>query len=905
MARSISCFGSPSPRTERSHAIEQAMASVVSAAQGMIERVELLAALDRAVARKVTIISAPPGSGKTSLLHAWAERSWRDHRIARVCVEPDQQDTQHLWLSLLHAIRQPLDAGSEPSTPIATPGPDGGTLVDTILSEVEGHTGSVVLVIDDLHELRSADAVSELERLLMNLPGSAHAVLSTRRDSRLRLHRLRLAGEVAEIRSAALQFSERETRELLAVSGVSLSEAGAATLHRRTEGWAAGLRLAAISLAVHPDPESFVVEFSGNDRAVSEYLIAEMLEHQPDEVRSVLLRTSLVDRVNGELADLLSGCSGSERILLDLEDANAFVVSLDTRRTWFRYHQLLMDFLRLDLRRTMPDEIPDLHRRAAAWFLEHGDVLAAMRHTQAAGDWPDAARLLADQVFTLTLDGHGGMIDALLRSFPQGVCGDQPELAVAYAASRLIQGRLEEAAAQLALAESHLETVPPARRHRLAVAIAVLRLGHARRSLNLTAVLENVDVLASPITGASNEEIAVGGELRCAALMNLGIVETWSGRLADAERHLSEGAALARRIGRPYLEVVCRAHLGFPSKLRSFAVARERCHEAISLAERHGLGGAPVIVPALTTLATTMTWMGEFDEGERWLRRAWDAAGADLVPATRVLLHLAAGMLDAARGRHRRALHEFGAADETRLPLAGEHMLASQICGWMAATQARLGMHDRARRSLAVLPDDRAHTGEIRNAWSRILLEEGDAAGALEALKDVLSGTAPVFHALTLVEAHLLAGLAHRELGESRAAGAAVEAALAVAEPDRLILPFAMTGSLELLESLPQHKTAHRALWIDILDVLRGSSPAATGEGPPMPLEELSRSELRVLRYLPTNLTRMEISRELHVTVNTVNTHVRNIYSKLSARDRSAAVRYARELRLLSSVGSR
>jgi LuxR family transcriptional regulator, maltose regulon positive regulatory protein len=202
-------------------------------------------------------------------------------------------------------------------------------------------------------------------------------------------------------------------------------------------------------------------------------------------------------------------------------------------------------------------------------------------------------------------------------------------------------------------------------------------------------------------------------------------------------------------------------------------------------------------------------------------------------------------------------------------------------------------------------PDDRAHTGEIRNAWSRILLEEGDAAGALEALKDVLSGTAPVFHALTLVEAHLLAGLAHRELGESRAAGAAVEAALAVAEPDRLILPFAMTGSLELLESLPQHKTAHRALWIDILDVLRGLSPAATGEGPPMPLEELSRSELRVLRYLPTNLTRMEISRELHVTVNTVNTHVRNIYSKLSARDRSAAVRYARELRLLSSVGSR
>ena len=905
MARSISCFGSQSPRTVRSHAIEQAMASVLPAAQGMVQRVELLAALDRAVAQKVTIISAPPGSGKTSLLRAWAERPQTAHRTAWVSVERDEHDAQHFWFSVLDAIRRPLAGGAEPGKPSATPELDGAALVHTVLSELVEQAGSVVLVIDDLHELGSADALTGLERLLMNLPNSAHVVLSARRDPRLRLHRLRLAGEVAEIRSAALQFSERETRELLTASDIRLSDAGAAMLHRRTEGWAAGLRLAAISLADHPDPERFVADFSGNDRAVSEYLIAEMLERQPDEVRSVLLRTSLVDRVNGELADLLSGRSGSERILLDLEDANAFVVSLDRGRTWFRYHQLLADFLRLELRRTLPDEVADLHRRAAAWFLEQGDVIDAVRHTQAAGDWSGAARLLADHVFTLALDGHAGAIDALLRSFPRGVCRDQRELAIAHATSSQIHGRLDEAAAQLSLAVKHLETVPPARRHRLAVAIAALRLGQAGRSLNLADVIENADFRASPITGASNEEITLGRELRCVALMNVGIVETWSGRLADAERHLSEGAALARRIGRPYLEVVCRAHLGFPSKLRSFAVARERCHEAISLAEGHGLGGGPVIVPALTTLATTMIWMGEFDEGERWLRRAWDAAGADLVPATRVLLHLAAGMLDAARGRHRQALHEFGAADETRLPLAGEHMLASQICGWMAATQARLGMHDRARRSLAVLPDHRAHTGEIRNAWSRILLEEGDAAGALEALKDVLSGTAPVFHALTLVEAHLLAGLAHRELGDSRAAGAAVEAALAVAEPDRLILPFAMTGSLELLESLPQHKTAHRALWIDILDVLRGSSPAATGEGPPMPLEELSRSELRVLRYLPTNLTRMEISRELHVTVNTVNTHVRNIYSKLSARDRSAAVRYARELRLLSSVGSR
>ncbi|MDB5067920.1 MAG: hypothetical protein JWM18_4354, partial [Chloroflexi bacterium] len=601
----------------------------------------------------------------------------------------------------------------------------------------------------------------------------------------------------------------------------------------------------------------------------------------------------------------LAGRSGSERILLELEDANAFVVSLDPQRTWFRYHQLLADFLRLELRRTLPDEVAELHRRAAAWFLEHGDVVGAVRHTQAAGDWSDAARLLADHVFTLVLDGHAGTIDALLRSFPQGVCSDQPELALAYASSRLIQGRLDEAAAQLALAESHLETVPQGRRLRLAVAIATLRLGHARRTLNLTAVIESVDFLASPITGESNAEIALGSELRCVALMNLGIVEMWSGRLAAAEHHLSEGAVLAQRIGRPYVEVVCRAHLGFPAKLRSFAIARERCHEAIALAERHGWESDPVIVPALATLAGTMVWMGEFDGGERWLRRAREAAGAHLVPATRVLLHLAGGMLHAGRGRHRQALEEFGAADETQSPLAGEHALAAQISGWLAATQARLGMPDQARRSLAALPDDRARVGEIRNAWSRILLAEGDTAAALEALRDVLGGTAPALHAFTLVEAHLLAGRAHLALGDPRAAGAAVETALAVAEPDRLILPFAMTESRELLETLPRHRTAHHALLVDILDVLRGSSQTATGEDPPAPSDELSPSELRVLRYLPTNLTRPEIARELHVTVNTVNTHVRNIYSKLGTTDRSAAVRQARALRLLAAVGSR
>jgi LuxR family maltose regulon positive regulatory protein len=258
-------------------------------------------------------------------------------------------------------------------------------LVDTVVAEIGEQSGPVVLIIDDLHELRSHDVLVELERLLAILPSSARLVLSSRRDPPIRLHRLRLADEIAELRAGDLRFSERETRELIAASGVSLSDAGAAALYQCTEGWAAGLRLAVISLSGHPEPERFVAEFSGTDRAICEYLMAEMLERQPSEVQNMLLRTSLVERINGELADLLTGRSGSERTLLELEDANAFVVSLDGQRTWFRYHQLLADFLRLELRRRSADEVPELHRRAAQWFADRGDVVDAVRHRLAAG----------------------------------------------------------------------------------------------------------------------------------------------------------------------------------------------------------------------------------------------------------------------------------------------------------------------------------------------------------------------------------------------------------------------------------------------------------------------------------------------------------------------------------------
>ncbi len=886
--------------TSGGYGTNQPTSNVVSGRAGVIVRHDLLAALDRATAHKVTVVSAPPGSGKTWLLRVWAEHSGSSRQVAFVPVDRDQRDPQQFWLSVLRAIRELPRRAVEARSESATPGFDGQAMIDRILLELADQREPVVVVIDDLQELHSQEALAQLERLLGRLPSSACTVLSGRRDPRVHLHQLRLAGQVADIRGRDLVFSEAETLELLLASGITVSAGDAATLHRRTEGWAAGVRLAAISLDGHPNPERFVAEFSGTERAIGEYLIAEMLERQPDEVRNMLLRTSILDRLNGELADLLSGRPGCERWLLELEDANAFVVALDPQRTWFRYHQLLADFLRLELRRTAPDEVPDLHRRAAGWLQKHGAVIEATRHAQGAQDWSEAARQLTDNLFSLTLDGQEATIAAILRSFPAGASADDPDLALAHAAVQLSQGRQEEAATHLALAEAHLEGIPADRRRRHATAIASLRLALARRSGQFTEVIEQVNLLDGSIAEA-NALMTIGSELGAVALMNLGIVETWTGRLADAERHLSQGAALAEGMGRPYLEVVCRAHLGFPSERVSCAIARERGHRAVDLAERHGWGDRPMIAPALSALAGVTIWMGEFEEAERWLRRAWEFDEADIDPSAAVLLHVATGMLNAARAHHQQAIEAFAAAARSQSLLSGMHVLATRIAGWLAAAQARLGMPAAARASLANLPADQGRMADIYNASAVISLAEKDPVKALDTMQDVLNGTTPNVPPFTLVETQLLAATAHLELGDRNAAGVAVEAALAAAEPDRLIFPFATTATNELLDALPRHQTAHAALLAHILDVVGGSASTITATKATSPTEELSRSELRVLWYLPTNLTRSEIAHELFVSLHTVNAHVRSIYSKLGVRDRSTAVQRARELRLLST----
>jgi LuxR family maltose regulon positive regulatory protein len=881
----------------------------------LIDRHDLVAALDRAAGKRVTIISAPAGSGKTSLLRAWADRSSQDRRIAFLSVRPGQHDAQLFWLALLAAVRV-ATGGAEPAP--AAPEFNGPAMVDKVRSELAASGDPVVLIIDDLHELSSAEAYEQLTDLLAGLPAGVHAVVATRRDLPLRLPQLRLAGELAEIRAAQLRFTPDETRALLTAAGVALPDPVVATLHHRTEGWAAGLRLAALSLAGHPHPERFVAEFSGSDRTVAEYLMAEMLDRQPPEVQRLLLRTSLLDRVNGELADLLTGAGGSERILLDLEDANAFVVSLDPGRTWFRYHHMFRGLIRLELRRTLPADVPDLHRLAARWLADHAETADAIRHLQAAGDWTEAARLLTDHALSLMLDGQAGTVVALLRSFPARADEDSPGLALVHAIAELDVVNLDQANAHLDVARAYAATTPPDRQYRLRLAIASLDLLSARLRGHFDGVFELVDGLPPADAGQSNADVALGGDLRAVTLLNLGVTQAWSLRLADSERSLLAGAALARDIGRPYLEVACLAHLGFAALGHSLAAARQRCEEAIAEAARQGWEAEAVIAPAQATLAAILILTGEFDHGERWLDRARRATQGGGEPGIRLLVHLVSALVPAARGRYAEALAALAAAARVQAQMTEEHALTLRITASRIAAHARAGNLEQAFAALAAVDDRQAATAPIRNAAATLRLAEGDPAGARRELRTVLDGDAPgrtvlddevpvrtVLHdasgqsLVTVIEAHLLDALAARGLGDERAARAAVERALRLAEPDRLIMSFAMTGAWELLADLPVRGTSHAALVADILDAVHDVAPSRAAA--PGPARELSPSELRVLRYLPTNLTRPEIAGQLSVSLNTVNTHIRRIYAKLGATDRSSAVRRGRELRLLSA----
>ena len=853
------------------------------------------------------MVSAPPGSGKTVLLRSWIGAAGLAERAAWVPVGRDELDPQRLWLAVLGALRQTVPGSALVRPLTAAPDLDGWAIVERLLTDLAPLQDQLWLVVDDVHELSSDEARRQLELLLMRAPQRLRFVLATRHDLRMGLHRLRLEGELTEIRADDLRFTLPQARALFEAAGVELAEPAAAALHQRTEGWAAGLRLAALSLAGRPDPDAFAAEFSGSERTVAEYLLAEVLDRQSDEVRRLLLRTSVLERVNGELADLLTGAAGGERALQDLENANAFVVSLDAARSWFRYHHLFVDLLQLELRRTQPDAVAGLHELAAGWFAGHGFGVEAVRHAQAAQNWDMASQLLADHWAALNLGGRRATVHSLLAGFPAGAGLADAELAVVAAADELTQGSLRAAERYLQVAERGLASVPSGRQVRTQVLLGVVRLllsgrtgdqwtraEQAQRLLAAAEAPEAVPPADGPSKAGTGSRGWGGAELRTLALLEIGNAETWTGRIDQAERHLDRAVALARRIGWPYLEfmgLVYRAQLELNRWLPRAAVLSR---QAIDLAEQHGWTADLFAGFAANTHGSALSWLGQLDEAEAWVRRAERTFIAEADPASAMGAHYVRGQLELGCGRAANALSAFRAAEQ----LAGPNPLGRPLRAWLVLALVGLGDTESAEQALADIGERGRDRREMRTAAAALRLAQHDPAAATEVLAPVLDGSIRGGWGSWLAEAFLLEAMARDALGHPDAASDALERALDLAGADGALLWFLLHPAPDLLDRHARQHTAHGALLARIRDLLAVNRPAPRAERPP--LEPLSKSEVRVLRYLPTHLSAREIAGELSVSTSTVKTHMRNLYTKLGVHTRAEAVASARVLSLLA-----
>jgi LuxR family maltose regulon positive regulatory protein len=547
-----------------------------------------------------------------------------------------------------------------------------------------------------------------------------------------------------------------------------------------------------------------------------------------------------------------------------------------------------------------------LHELAAGWFAGHGFAVEAIRHAQAARDWGPAARLLADHWPGLYLDGQAATVHRLLAGFPAEACAADAELAAVAAADELAQGSLEAAERYLGLAERGLEgvsgsaPVPADRRGQALVLLVVVRLLVARQHGNPPAVAEEARRLRVLAETVDATQPGLGEELRALALVSLGITEFWAARFEEAERHLEEGVTLARRIGRPFLEFSGLVYRAGIELFRSFRGAEERSRQAIELAERQGWTDEPVACYAYSILADVPAWQGRPEEAEAWWRRVERTIRPEAEPVAALAVYHVRGRVELARGRDTDALAAFRDAERLAGHLAAQHPLVTATRAWLVHALVRLGETEPAEQVLVGQGEPDRDRGEMRIAAAALRLAQDDPHAATATLTPVLDGSVPVGWRSWLVAAFLLEAIARDALGDPAAGGRALERALDLAEPDGRLLWFMLYPAPDLLERLARQRTAHAALIAQILDLLAG--PGGSGGMGPSPrlAEPLSRSELRVLRYLPTHLSAPEIAGELSVATSTVKTHMRNLYTKLDGHSRADAVERARALGLLA-----
>jgi LuxR family transcriptional regulator, maltose regulon positive regulatory protein len=832
------------------------------------------------------LISAPAGSGKTVLLRGWMASAADAETIAHVRLASEHADRRALWLEVLATLARarPELAG------VAVPARGAGSLAP-LRDALSGLDDPVRLVLDDFHAVGAGPVAADLEWLLQHSEESLRLIVATRSDPPLRLQRLRMAGRLTEIRAADLAFTRSEASELLAPLELPADHVEA--LWERAEGWAAALRLAGLSLQGHPDPTTFIESFAGDDRAVTDYLMSEVVSGYEEETLRFLLRTSIVDRLNGELAEALAGASAGAHLLRELERAEGFVEALDSSGRWFRYHPLFAEVLRAELRHRLPDEVPGLHREASRWFARHGAPLEAVRHAVAARDWRLAAEVIGDQWLVCVVHGSGARLRELAAQIPADAVQGDAELALAMAGLLLDAGEIEAADEFLLRAYELADKLADERRRRFAVTSTATALYRARLEGDVAEALS-----AARLVLQERWDRSVAVEVRALTLANVGIAEFWADDSERALEHLQVAAGLALEFGSDFVLLIAESYLAaVDARQGRLADAHSRARTAIQLAERRGWADVPHLAIAYVTLATVHLWWNELDEAERAGDLARDSLGRSPEPLLAPVVAQIRAHVQALRGDPVRALDLLRSGEPGgQLPewlRVSAKMIEADL--WMS-----LGEPARARKALAALASAPLSDAAVGQARLELALGEPDAA--IRTIADFLADDRETLMPVTRTEAWALDAIARDAIHDEAGALRALERALDLAEPRGYSNAIVRHGApvRSLLRRRIAKGTAHRAFAGELLSVLEQEPATRGGNVDALLLEPLSERELTVLRYLPTMMSNAEIAAEMFVSVNTVKTHLKHIYRKLDVSERRDAVRRGRELRLLS-----
>jgi LuxR family maltose regulon positive regulatory protein len=863
---------------------------------GVVRRARLIEQLDAATNRPLTLVTGPPGAGKTTLMSSWLHE--RDEPGTTAWLAVDRTDTRpaQFWAAAIDAV---LATGQNGLNSLRSGELLGGDeFVPAFANAVSRLKGPLVLILDDFQELRAPGVSEQLDALLRHPPDNLRLAIVSRADPRLSLHRLRLEGRLAELRAGDLAFTFDEAAALFALADLDLTAQQLSALHERTEGWVAGLRLAALLLQECEDADELIGTFAGDERTVADYLVEEVLQRQPDEVRDFMLRTSVVDLISPDLADALTRRADGAQILERLERSNAFVSCVDEQGHWYRYHGMFRELLGSQLRHRMPDAIAVQHRHAARWYAKNGRKVQAARHALQADDWELAATVLSSGWLQLLVRGDAAAVADLIDTFPRRLVTREPELAIAAAGCLLECGELEQGLEYVALADHNASAVKPSRRADLILGRSIAQLYQGRAAGRFEDVR---GVALKLLAGHGSASLAVSGrERRALALLNLGIAETWAGTPRRARAALEDALAMARHSGCRYLEFSALGPLALLEALNgALRRAAELGHEAAALAQRHGWLRLPASAAAHCALAICAFHQDAMARAAEYLDAADAAARASRDRPVLAVADLTRAMVALRYGDVERAQRAVSLARQD----VADWRIPPRLVGLASAVEADV-LVAAGRASDALRASEEARRlgwGEAALVQAKLALSDGEPGRALELTADALTGTTRMLRPSTAIELRVLSAVANHQRGNDDVALELVERALSLAEPEGYLSPFLAVGAplRELLVRRIRAGTAHRSLAGELREALDPQAAGPPERRTALLLEPLSDRETAVLRFLPTALSKAEIASEMFVSVNTVKTHMKNIYRKLDVTDRSHAVRRARTLHLV------